>query len=110
MDHPHIKRYPPHMALGDRLRHLDDNAYADFVHDQYAAPFSWWMVTAVGLLALGVGIAKGNGVPVAVGVGLTLIGFVFSVLCRRRDRRLDSTRRERTSSRLDQSRSRGEDE
>lgn len=86
------------MGIGDRLRRLDDNPFSEAVYDQYTAPFTWWLLTGTGIVAVAIGAAKGSAPGVVVGVVLVLFGLTMSVLTRRRDRRLEDARRERVES------------
>ena len=81
------------MGLADKLRRLDENAYSDAVYDQFVSPFSWWPLSAGGLIVLATGVADGHAVRVAAGVGLALVGSLFAVLGHRRDRRVEDARR-----------------
>lgn len=92
------------MALGRRLRALDDNALSEFLHDQYTAPATWWWAAMVGAVALAVGLAKGDARTIAVGASAGVVGLVLSVVTRRRDNRHESGRRYRVEQDIDRRR------
>ena len=83
------------MGLADKLRRLNDNAHSDAVYDELFSPFSWWPLSAGGLVVLATGVADGHAARVAAGVGLALVGSLFAVLGHRRDRRVEDARRAR---------------
>ena len=83
------------MGLADKLRCLDDNAYADAVYDQFFSPISWWPVSAGGLVVLATGWRTVTPYGLRGGVGIALVATVFAVLGHRRDRRVEDARRAR---------------
>lgn len=83
------------MGVGDRLRRLDDNALADITYEQATAPFSWWSLTAFGLVGLVLSVLQRDIRGAGAAVVMTAVGAALSTLTRRRDRRLEEARRDR---------------